>query len=54
MGLCVHLLAALMLELPGVGEGRQGSQVEGLVMAHQLALHLPGQADSVGLPLEGG
>lgn len=23
-------------------------------MAHQVALHLPGQADGVGLPLEGG
>lgn len=50
----VHLLVALVLELPGVGERRQGAQVEGLVVAHQLALHLPGQADGAGLPLEGG
>lgn len=43
-----------MLELPGAAERRQDSQVEGLVVAHQLALHLPGQADGAGLPLEGG
>lgn len=43
-----------MAELPGLGEGRQGSQVEGQVLAHQFAVHLFGGTDDAGPPLEGG
>lgn len=42
------------LELPRLREGRQGSEGEGLVLTHQLTLHLLGETDGVGAPLEGG
>lgn len=43
-----------MAELPGLGEGRQGPEVERQVLAHQSAVHLSGGANDAGPPLEGG
>lgn len=43
-----------MAELPRLGEGGQGAEVEGLVLAHQLALHLPRGTHSAGPPLKRG
>lgn len=43
-----------MAELPGLGQGRQGSEVEGPVLAHQCAVHLFWGTNDAGPPLEGG
>lgn len=61
---CIHLYInkrikadlriLIVLELPWLGERRQGSEIEGPVLTDQLALHLPRETDSVGAPLERG
>lgn len=50
----IHLRVSMMAELPGLSEGRQGSEVEGQVLANQFAVHLFGGANDAGPPLEGG
>lgn len=50
----VHLRVSVMAELPGLGEGGQGSEVERQVLAHQCAVHLLGGTNDTGAPLEGG
>lgn len=50
----VHLRISSVAELPRFREGGQRPEVERLVPAHQLALHLPRGTDGTGPPLEGG
>lgn len=56
--MCLRLNSDLRIpfvaELPRLGEGGQRPEVEGLVPADQLAVHLPRRADGTGPPLEGG
>lgn len=49
-----HLRISSMAKLPRLREGGQRPEVERLVPAHQLALHLPRGTDGIGPPLEGG
>ena len=44
----------LVAELPGLCERGERAQVVGLVLAHQLTLHLAGRADQAGGPPEAG
>lgn len=50
----VHLRVSVVAELPGLGEGGQGPQVEGQVLADQRAVHLLRWTNHTGPPLEGG
>lgn len=53
-GVSVHVRVSVVAELPGCGEGRQGPEVEGQVLAHQVAVHLPGGTSGAGRPLKHG
>lgn len=50
----LNIRCFVVAELPRLGERGEGAQVEGLVLVHQLTLHLLGWAYSRGSPLEGG
>lgn len=50
----IHLRISSVAELPRLGEGGQRSEVERLVLADQLALHLLREADGAGPPLKRG
>lgn len=52
----MFLRVALILaaELPRLGERGESAQVVGLVLSHQLAVHLFRRTDGVSAPLEGG
>lgn len=50
----IHLRISSVAELPRLGEGGQGSEVERLMMADQLALHLLRGTNGAGAPLKRG
>lgn len=50
----LNIRCFVVAELPRLGERGEGAQVEGLVLVHQLTLHLLRWAHSHGFPLEGG
>lgn len=50
----IHLRISSVAELPRLGEGGQRPEVERLVLADQLALHLLRGADGAGPPLKCG
>lgn len=49
-----NLRISFVAELPWLGEGRQDSEVKRLMLADQLALHLPRGTNGAGVPLERG